>query len=68
MENGWVHIYATTQPHLVEMAKALLLQNKIESVIVDKRDSLYITLGEMELFVRDYDVMKAKFILEKNTL
>ncbi|MEO8087643.1 MAG: DUF2007 domain-containing protein [Bacteroidota bacterium] len=68
MENGWVNVYASGQPHLVEMAKALLLQNQIESVIVDKRDSLYITLGEMELFVRDYDVMKAKFILEKNTL
>ncbi len=68
MENGWVNVYATGQPHLAEMAKELLKQNSIESVIIDKRDSLYITIGEVELFVRDYDVMKAKFILEKNSL
>jgi len=68
MEKGWVNVYSSSQPHLVEMAKEFLRENQIESVVVDKRDSLYITIGEMELFVRDIDVMKAKFILEKNTL
>jgi hypothetical protein len=67
MENGWVNVYTSGQPHLVTMAKELLKANKIESVVVDKRDSLYITIGEVELYVRDHDVMKAKFILEKNT-
>ena len=68
MEKGWVNIYSTGQLHLAEMAKELLKENQVESVIVDKRDSLYITIGEVELFVRDLDVMKAKFILEKNPL
>ena len=68
MEKGWVNVYSSGQPHLVEIAKELLRENQIESVIVDKRDSAYITIGELELFVRDLDVMKAKFILEKNTL
>ena len=68
IEKGWVNVYSSAQLHLAEMAKELLKENEIESVIVDKRDSLYITLGEVELFVRDHDVMKAKFILEKNTL
>ena len=68
MENDWINVYSSGLPHLVEMAKELLRENEIESVVVDKRDSAYITIGEMELFVRDRDVMKAKFILEKNPL
>jgi hypothetical protein len=68
MEKGWVNVYSSAQMHLAEMAKVLLLENQIESVIVDRRDSSLITLGEVELFVRDHDVMKAKFILEKNEL
>jgi hypothetical protein len=66
--DGWVNVYTTGQLHLAEIAKELLKENNIDSVIVDKRDSLYITIGEVELFVRDLDVMKAKFILEKNSL
>ncbi len=68
MENDWISIFSSGQPHLIEMAKGILLENQIESVVVDKRDSAYITIGELELFVRDRDVMKAKFILEKNPL
>lgn len=68
MEKGWVQVYATGQPHLAEIAKELLKENNIESVLVDKRDSAYITIGEIELFVKDINVMKAKFLLEKNSL
>ena len=68
MEKGWVKVFTTDQVHLGEIAKELLLENQIESVLVDKRDSTYITLGEVEIYVRDLDVMKAKFILEKNSL
>lgn len=68
MENDWINVYSSGLPHLVELAKALLADNEIESVVVDKRDSAYISIGEVELFVRDRDVMKAKFILEKNPL
>jgi hypothetical protein len=68
MEKGWVKVFSTDQRHLAEIAKELLLEDQIESVLVDKRDSTYITLGEVEIYVRDLDVMKAKFILEKNSL
>ena len=68
MEKGWVNVFSTDQRHLAEIAKELLSENQIESVLVDKRDSTYITVGEIELYVRDLNVMKAKFILEKNSL
>jgi hypothetical protein len=68
MEKGWVNVFTTDQRHLAEIAKELLSENQIESVLVDKKDSVYITIGEIELYVRDTNVMRAKFILEKNSL
>jgi hypothetical protein len=68
MQKGWQRIYFSDKPHLVEIAKSILEDNHIESVIVDKRDSSYISIGELELFVKDDDVILAKLIIEKNNL
>jgi hypothetical protein len=68
MEKGWQRIYFSDKPHLIEIAKAILKDNQIESVIMDKRDSSYITIGEMELYVKDIDIILAKFLLEQNNL
>jgi hypothetical protein len=68
MQKGWQRIYFSDKPHLVEIAKTILKDNHIESVIVDKRDSSYISIGELELFVKDDDVILAKLIIEKNNL
>ncbi len=68
MENGWVVVYSSNKLHLAKLAKALLEENQFECVLLDKRDSLYITLGEAEVFVRDRDVLKAKFILDRKEL
>jgi hypothetical protein len=65
---GWQRIYFTDKPHLIQIAKSLLEENNIESVIVDKRDSSYIGIGELELFIKDDDVILAKFLLEQNNL
>jgi len=68
MEKGWQRIYFSDKPHLVEIAKSILKDNHIESVIVDKRDSSYVSIGELELFVKEDDVILAKLIIEKNNL
>ena len=65
MEKGWQRIYFAAQPHLVQIAKSILEENNIESVIVDKRDSSYVTIGEVELYVKDGDTTLAKFLVEK---
>ena len=68
MEKGWQRVYFTDKPHLIQIAKSMLEDNLIESVIVDKRDSSYVTIGELELFVKDDDVILAKFLLKENNL
>ena len=45
------------------MIKGLLTHNDINSVVVNKQDSLY-KFGEFEVFVNRGDVVKAKFILK----
>jgi hypothetical protein len=68
MRKGWQRIYFTTQPHLIQIAKSILEDNHIECVVVDKRDSSYIAIGDMELFVKDDDMILAKFLLQENNL
>ncbi len=67
-QKGWQPIYFSEKSHLIEIVKALLTENNIESFAVDRKDSTYITMGDVELYVKDTDVMKAKFLIEQNNL
>lgn len=68
MDSGWMCIYASDQPHRVEIAKAVLKDNNIESVEINKRDSTYITVGEVELYVKNEDAALARIIIQQNEL
>ena len=67
MEKGWQRIYFTDKLHLAQIAKSILEDNGIESVIMDKRDSS-LKIGEVELFVKEDDMTLAKFLLQSNNL
>jgi hypothetical protein len=68
MKRGWQRVYFAAHPHMVQIAKSMLEENHIECVVVDKRDSSYITIGEVELYVKDEDHPLAKFLIEINQL
>jgi hypothetical protein len=68
MDNDWQCVYTTNQPHRIEIAKAILKENAIEAVTVDKRDSSYITVGEIELYVKREDVILAQIIINRHNL
>lgn len=63
MEKEWVKIYATTFFAQAEIIKGMLHENEIESVIINKQDSSYISFGEVELYVHQDDVIKAKHLV-----
>ncbi len=67
MEKDWVCIYISQKQPSAEMIKALLAHNEINSVVVNKQDSSYM-FGDFEIFVNRGDVVKAKFVLDKNNL
>jgi hypothetical protein len=58
-----VKIFSETQEYRVHMAKDLLESKGLDALIVDKQDRNY-HFGEIELHVRDTDVIKAKHILQ----
>ncbi len=64
MNKNWVSVYSTGMRHLAELAKQMLLDNGIPAVIVNRKDSSYL-FGEIEIFVRRKDVIKAKYYIEQ---
>ncbi len=66
MNNEWQPVYLSNQLHTVEIVRAILLDHDIESHIVDKRDSSYISIGDIEVYVKKEDAILAKIIIEEN--
>lgn len=66
MENGWQKVFSSQMLHQVEIIRVALTENDIKSVVVDKRDSSYVMLGDIDIFVRNEDAILAKVIIEQN--
>ena len=64
MENNWVCIYSTSILFNAEMAKEILFENSIASVIINKQDSTYL-FGFLEIYVERDHAVRAKHILQK---
>jgi hypothetical protein len=68
MEKGWTLIYVNNQLHKTEIVRAVLEDEGIESVSMDKRDSSYISIGDIEVYVPEENAELARTIIEKNAL
>ena len=68
MEKGWELIYINNQLHKTEIVRSVLADEGIESVSMDKRDSSYISIGDIEVYVQEENAMLARTIIEKNAL
>ncbi len=64
MEKNWVKIFSTVELHLIQIAQGLLEENNIESVVINKVDSSYPSLGVIELLVSKEDALKAIQIIK----
>jgi hypothetical protein len=61
-EDPWEMIFSSAMPYQVEIVRSLLFENDIVSVIINKQDSAYLTFGEIELYVKRSEILKAKQI------
>ena len=68
MDGTWQCIYYSNQLHKIEIVRSVLNDHDIKSVIVDKRDSSYIMVGDIEVFVPNEDAILAKVIIDQNNL
>lgn len=68
MNSDFVKVYASTLPHKVQIVRAVLEDNNILSYEVNKKDSAYTFMGEIDLFVNEKDAVLAKFLIKSNDL
>ena len=66
----WVVVHKGNNPNLSEIIKSVLEDNNIKVVIINKMDSMHKHLmnADIELHVNPENVVKAKYIIEKNNL
>ena len=64
----WIKIYTATEPHKVQIVKAVLEDNQVQAFEVNKKDSSYIFIGEVDLYVHRDDAVLAAFLIKTNEL
>lgn len=52
MEKDWVVVFETDQPYRADIVMQMLQSEGIEAVLMNKKDSSYVVLGEVEVLVR----------------
>ncbi len=64
-DKDWQIVFMTTQAYQAYIIQDLLQDHDIEAVVIDKQDSFYVTVGEIEVYVEPENVIKAKHLVKK---
>lgn len=64
MEDNWVLIYSTDKSWQAEIAKQVLADNGIDAVVVNKKDSSYLTFGDAEVYVSEENSERSKILIK----
>ena len=64
MEDSWIPVYSTQQLYKAEIVKEILFDNQITAFVLNQQDSTYL-FGDINVCVKQDDVVRAKFIIEK---
>jgi len=62
-----VKLFSSNQSFEVELLKATLEENGIAAYILNKQDSAYVVIGDLELYVEETELESAKAILSRQT-
>lgn len=65
MEKDWVVVYETDQEYQAEIAREVLENNGIKSVIMNQHDSSYKTFGPIEVYVHQDNQEKSVELLKE---
>lgn len=67
MEDDWQKVFSTSKSYLAEIIKGVLKENDIDSIVINKQDSSYL-FGEVEVYTKQSNLLKAINIIKKNEL
>ena len=65
MNDNWVKIHSSIGATHVELLKSMLEDNSIKAIILSRKDSMIPSIGEVELYVKNDDVILAKHLIEE---
>lgn len=65
MEKGWVIAYTTRQSFRAEILKQVLHDHGINAQIINKMDTSYMAYGDIEIYVPDTHILKAKMLAKE---
>ncbi|MFN5323626.1 MAG: DUF2007 domain-containing protein [Bacteroidota bacterium] len=65
---NWVCVYRSPDPLLIEILARALAEAGIDQRLSDKRDSNYIFIGDIELYVEDWRLEQALDIIKQHNL
>ncbi len=64
MEKDWIVAYTTNKIYQAEIFRELLGNHGIDSYIINKQDSSY-KFGNIEVYVRQNNILKAKMLVKE---
>jgi len=65
---NWVTVYSSTNLQHVELLRHLLKEDDIDAIVMNRQDSAYVTIGEIDLMVKGPEVVRAKKIISEAKL
>ncbi len=65
MNEKWVKVYSSSFLAQAEIYKAMLIENDVDAVVVNKLDSAYLVFGQAEIYVQPDNEERAKQLIEQ---
>ena len=65
MEKDWVMVYTLKKEYNAEMLQEVFDDNKINCVMINKKDSSYVPIGNIEVYVHKDNEEKAKELIKE---
>ena len=59
MEKNWIKIFTSTNYYQAVMVKQMLIENQIDTVLLNKQDSSHQTFGNIEVYIHQQDFSNA---------
>lgn len=65
---NWIKVYSSNNLQHIELLKHILKESGIDAIVLNKQDSAYVSIGEIDLMVNGRDVLRSKKIITETKL
>lgn len=64
-EKEWLLAYSTTIDYQAHIIKDMLENYGIDAIVINKKDSVYVTIGTIEIYVNQDNLIESKLLIQK---